>query len=97
MTDKTDDKNLKYKTIEGVFQVKYFIDFYQRDYTWSYENVYALLEDIYHRYDLKYTPESETSVKFIVQTTSGITLILTSSINKTTKPVSLTDSKDFHL
>lgn len=61
----TDNKNLNYKTIEEVFQVKYFIDFYQRDYTWSADNVYALLEDTYHRFDLKYTENSETTSDFI--------------------------------
>lgn len=65
MTNKTDDKNLKYKAIEEVFQVKYFIDFYQRDYTWSEDNVYALLEDTYHRFDLRYSDTSETTPDFI--------------------------------
>lgn len=61
----TENQNLNYKTIEEVFQVKYFIDFYQRDYTWSADNVYALLEDTYHRFDLKYSENSETTPDFI--------------------------------
>jgi uncharacterized protein with ParB-like and HNH nuclease domain len=65
MSSNLDDNNLRYKAIEDIFQVKYFIDFYQRDYTWSYDNVYALLEDIYHRFDLKYLENSGTTPDFI--------------------------------
>ncbi|MET3978341.1 uncharacterized protein with ParB-like and HNH nuclease domain [Mucilaginibacter sp. UYP25] len=65
MNNETDNSNLKYKAIEDVFQVKYFIDFYQRDYTWSFDNVFALLEDSYHRFDLKYTESSETTPDYI--------------------------------
>ncbi|MEJ7675631.1 MAG: DUF262 domain-containing protein [Chitinophagaceae bacterium] len=65
MTNIADDQTLKYKAIEEVFQVKYFIDFYQRDYTWSKDNVYALLEDTYHRFDLKYMDNTDTTPEFI--------------------------------
>ncbi|SDR84006.1 Protein of unknown function [Mucilaginibacter mallensis] len=65
MNNEADNSNLQYKAIEDVFQVKYFIDFYQRDYTWSSDNVFALLEDSYHRFDLKYTESSETVPDYI--------------------------------
>lgn len=65
MENNIDNKNLKYKTIEEVFQVKYYIDFYQRDYTWGWDNVNALLDDIYSRYDLKYSTDADTTSDFI--------------------------------
>lgn len=65
MDSKPTDKDLKYKTIEEVFQVKYFIDFYQRDYTWAWENVNALLEDLYYRFDMKYSEKDESTPEHI--------------------------------
>lgn len=61
MTSDIENQTLKYKAIEEIFQVKYFIDFYQRNYTWSKDNVYALLDDTYHRFDIKYSETSETT------------------------------------
>jgi uncharacterized protein with ParB-like and HNH nuclease domain len=65
MDNNAENKNLKYKTIEEVFQVKYYIDFYQRDYTWGWDNVNALLEDVYYRFDLKYSVDSDATPDFI--------------------------------
>lgn len=53
MENNPENNNLKYKTIEEVFQAKYYIDFYQRDYTRGWDNVNALLEDFDSRFDLK--------------------------------------------
>lgn len=65
MENENDNKSLKYKTIEEVFQVKYFIDFYQRDYTWGWDNVNALLEDVYYRFELRYSPDADTTVESV--------------------------------
>lgn len=65
MSTKPEDKDLKYKTIEEVFQTQYYIDFYQREYTWEWNNVSTLIDDIYYRFDLRYSSESETSVQYI--------------------------------
>lgn len=67
MTTHKEDKNLNYKTIEEVFQVKYFIDFYQRDYTWAWENVTALLEDLYYRFEMRYSDSKEATVDQITK------------------------------
>ena len=41
--------------IEKVFSsITYYIDFYQRDYKWSKENVNSLLDDIFHKFNLEY-------------------------------------------
>lgn len=65
MENNIENNSLKYKTIEEVFQVKYFIDFYQRDYTWGWDNVNALLEDVYSRFDLKYSSDADLTPDYI--------------------------------
>lgn len=51
------DDKVEYKSLEQVFNVKYYIDFYQRDYTWSRENVETLIDDLFHRFDIKYSED----------------------------------------
>jgi uncharacterized protein with ParB-like and HNH nuclease domain len=56
----------KYKNIEGIFDTKYYIDFYQRNYTWSIENVETLIDDIFHRFDIQYISDGETNSKYVI-------------------------------
>lgn len=59
----------KQQTIDSVFgNVKYYIDFYQREYKWKKYHVESLLDDIFYKFDGEYSPNidvnSETVSKF---------------------------------
>jgi uncharacterized protein with ParB-like and HNH nuclease domain len=50
------------QNIEIVFSsITYHIDFYQRDYKWTKENVASLLEDIFHKFQQYYKPSIDAS------------------------------------
>lgn len=52
--------------IENVFSsITYYIDFYQRDYKWSKDNVISLLDDIFHKFNLEYNKDLDASDKNI--------------------------------
>jgi len=53
------------KTIEEALSLKYYIDFYQREYSWDKDNIESLLEDIYYRFDLSYDVNEEITKDFI--------------------------------
>jgi hypothetical protein len=43
--------------IENLFGIKYYIDFYQRDYKWEQEHVETLLDDVFFRFEADYDPQ----------------------------------------
>ena len=49
------------ETIQSIFNREYYIDFYQREYKWKKSQVRALLEDIFHRFDLLYNPQKDAT------------------------------------
>jgi len=52
--------------IENVFSsITYYIDFYQRDYKWSKENVVSLLDDIFYKFNLEYNKDLNVNDKNI--------------------------------
>lgn len=61
--DITPDK----QNIERVFSgTQYHIDFYQREYKWSKEQVNILLEDIFHKFNLDYRVDIDAKSENIV-------------------------------
>jgi len=61
--------NPKPQTIDSVFgNMKYYIDFYQREYKWKKIHVESLLDDIFYKFEGEYNPNidinSETISKF---------------------------------
>ena len=57
-------------TLGAIFNKKYSVDFYQREYKWndkqqSYAPIKSLLDDIFYRFELNYKPEMDITEKSI--------------------------------
>lgn len=49
------------RTIDAVFSTNYSIDFYQRDYKWTTDQIVALLSDVFFKFDSDYEPSIDVS------------------------------------
>jgi len=57
-------------TIGNIFNKRYAVDFYQREYKWndkqqSFAPIKSLLDDIFYRFDLNYKPGMDVNEKYI--------------------------------
>lgn len=53
------------RAIEELFGTKFYIDFYQRDYKWTQENVETLLSDIFFRFETEYDSKVDATTEAI--------------------------------
>lgn len=58
--------NPKPQTIDSVFgSVRYYIDFYQREYKWKKIHIENLLDDIFYKFEGEYNPDIDTNTETI--------------------------------
>lgn len=58
--------NPKPQTIDSVFgNVRYHIDFYQREYKWKKTHIESLLEDIFYKFEGEYNPDVDINTETI--------------------------------
>jgi len=58
--------NPKPQTIDSIFgNVRYYIDFYQREYKWKKMHIESLLDDIFYKFEGEYNPDIDINTETI--------------------------------
>jgi len=51
------------RAIQDLFGIKYYIDFYQRDYKWEREHVETLLDDVFFKFETDYDQQVDATAE----------------------------------
>lgn len=51
------------RAIQNLFGIKYYIDFYQRDYKWEREHVETLLDDVFFKFETDYDQQVDATAE----------------------------------